>query len=395
MTSRLSKNRPTTRPSTRRWNKLKAVVLGASVLLNLAPLAPANEPAGANRTPVLNGPSPPAAERWKRLKSQYDFAPAPVTQSPRIELPTRSTDEAAGTVTIRAIPDEQRSAFKATRTSSDTVPAEATAPTAIPVKTAAIPAVPAIPKEQEPDRVLPIPVTTDDLMPDRPTPDEIVSRPEEEPPARIVTTPQVPASTVPAPKVSSPSDPPYEGKEKGKDPAEFVPFDRGKERPITPQVPAGPPRKATQVRPIGEIAPLNDFDQDIEIKLYAAEKAREFNVRFGGEQYTPRNFPEVVVPWAAPMSKYYPLYFQDPALERYGHSHHPLVQPVASSARFASQLVLMPYQMTIDPPWELSSPLGWYRPGDVVPKLHYPFPWNAKAAAVEAVTVTGLVFLIQ
>jgi len=378
MTSQLSKNRQTTRPNTRRWNKLQAAVLGASVLLNLASIAPADEPAAANR-PVVNGPSRPAVERWKRLKSQYDFSPAPVTQSPRIEQPTRATDEGVGSVSIRAIPDDQ-SAFKTVQTSSTTAQVETPAATAASIKTAAAPATPANPKEQEPDRVLPIPVATNDLTP-QDVPDE--ERPKE-PPIPAVKTPAVPEI-----------DPPYEGKEKGKDPAEIVSPDRGIRRPITQQVPDGPPLKATQVRRIGDIAPLNDFDRDTEIKKFAVEKAREFNVRFGGEQYTPRNFPEVVVPWAPPKGKFYPLYFQDPALERYGHTYHPLVQPVVSSARFATQLVLMPYQMTIDPPWELNSALGYYRPGDVVPKLHYPFPWNAKAAVVEVVTVTGLVFLIQ
>ena len=38
--------------------------------------------------------------------------------------------------------------------------------------------------------------------------------------------------------------------------------------------------------------------------------------------------------------------------------------------------------------------LGWYRPGECAPKLHYQVPLNANAAAVQAATVTGLVFLI-
>jgi len=68
-----------------------------------------------------------------------------------------------------------------------------------------------------------------------------------------------------------------------------------------------------------------------------AEKAREFNVRFGGDTYVPRNFPDMGVCWTAPHTKYYPLYFEDPALERYGHTHHNLIQPIISSARMSGQ----------------------------------------------------------
>ena len=176
--------------------------------------------------------------------------------------------------------------------------------------------------------------------------------------------------------------------------AEIPPMPEDHLRVSPDQLRGGPPRKTTQVRRINEIAPLNDFNKDKDIRAYAAERAQEFNVKFGGEQFTPRNFPEVAMNWAQPSSKYYPLYFQDPALERYGHSHGHLVQPVVSMARFSGQLVLMPYQMAIDPPWVLQSPLGWYRPGDVVPKLRYPFPWNTKAAAVEAAAVTGFIYVI-
>ena len=382
MTSRLSKNRQTTRPNTRRWNKLKAVVVaaGVSVLLNLPSTAPADEPPAANRPSVDNGSARPAAERWKRLKSQYDVSPTPTNRLPQIEQPTRTSDASAGSVTIRSIPDDKSAEFGPIQ-AVQTVPVKTTAVKSTAVKTTAVPAAR---KEPELEWKLPTPMT-DDELPEGSSAEEIPAQPEKESSAKAVKKSEVPAD----------DDPAYEGKVKGKGPAEFVPADRGTRRPITPQIPEGPPLKATQVRRIGDIAPLNDFDRDTEIKKYAAEKAREFNVRFGGEQYIPRSFPEVVVPWTAPTSKYYPLYFQDPALERYGHTYHPLVQPAVSSAKFAAQLVLMPYQMTIDPPWELSSPLGWYRPGDVVPKLHYPFPWNAKAAAVEAVTVTGLIFLIQ
>ena len=100
------------------------------------------------------------------------------------------------------------------------------------------------------------------------------------------------------------------------------------------------------------------------------------------------------MPWDAPNYFHYPLYFEDPALERYGHTQHPLVQPIASIGRFGVQLLSMPYQMTIDPPCREVYSLGWYRPGECAPKLHYQIPLDAKAAVVQVATVTGLVFLV-
>jgi hypothetical protein len=268
------------------------------------------------------------------------------------------------------------------------------AETVIPNRSATPVATPVLPSvidaaEQEPEWVLPVRVAADDLEDDALTAEEILSRPDADSP--IVDSPAVNDSK---PALPLGTRPPYEEENATKTPGDSLTPDRGTQRPLTAQVRGGPPRKTTQVRRIGDIAPLNDFDKDTEIMQYAAEKAREFNVRFGGEAYTPRNFPEVAMPWTPPTARYYPLYFEDPALERYGHTHHPLLQPVVSSARFSAQLVMMPYQMTIKPPCEMRTPLGWYRPGDVVPKLHYPFPWSAKAAAVEAAAVVGFIYLI-
>lgn len=328
-------------------------MLGASVLLHVAPPVSAEDAAGS-------GPRP-AAERWQRIKSQYDVKATPVSRTPQPAAAVKAQDAASGTAPLRTVYDEIPSNFKA-------VPA--TDP--VPVRTAAAPTATAVPKEAEPDWVLPEPMTADEVA--GLTADEILSRPEEE-------------------KVPAPADvKPYE--EPIKTPETNTVPNRGTPRPLQRAAPGEPPRKTTQVRRMSDIAPLIDFDRDTDIKNYAEEKAREFNVRFGGEQYSPRSFPDVAMCWSAPDTKYYPLYFQDPALERYGHTHHHLIQPVISSARFSGQLVMMPYQMVIDPPWDLQSPLGWYRPGDVVPKLRYPFPWNTKAAIVEAAAVTGFIYLI-
>jgi hypothetical protein len=167
---------------------------------------------------------------------------------------------------------------------------------------------------------------------------------------------------------------------------------RAQQDPLAPiQVPAAGSRR---IRALSEISPFYDRDVDADIRSYAEERAADYSVKFGGQEFQPRAFADTAVTWEATNFYHYPLYFEDPALERYGHTYHPLVQPFVSGGRFMGQLVGLPYQMTIDPVCKRVYALGWYRPGEVAPKLHYQIPLNAKAAAVEAGVVTGLFFLI-
>lgn len=105
--------------------------------------------------------------------------------------------------------------------------------------------------------------------------------------------------------------------------------------------------------------------------------------------YTPRAFDESVFNWDASNVYSYPLYFEDKALERYGHTHHAVLQPFVSVRRLGAQLALLPYQMAIKPPLHHRHALGYFRPGEWAPKLHYQIPLNAKAALVQAGVVTG------
>ncbi len=110
----------------------------------------------------------------------------------------------------------------------------------------------------------------------------------------------------------------------------------------------------------------------------------------GNSQFTPRSFPEYTCAFEATNVWSNPLYFEDPALERYGHSLPRLIQPIASVARFGAQVVFLPYQMTIKPLDSKIYPLGWYSPGDYVPYRLYQPGWNGKAAAVQAATILGV-----
>jgi hypothetical protein len=100
--------------------------------------------------------------------------------------------------------------------------------------------------------------------------------------------------------------------------------------------------------------------------------------------------------WAAAATCHLPLYFQDPMLERYGHSveqyfgpagrylaypvdkhtqstqRNQIAQPFFSAGLFAWQIITWPYALVVDPPWEAQYDLGYWRPGDKIPTdLYY------------------------
>jgi len=119
----------------------------------------------------------------------------------------------------------------------------------------------------------------------------------------------------------------------------------------------------------------------------------EYFDRMDNGNYVARQSAPTVLQWAPTNLWHHPLYFEDAPLERYGHTYHPLVQPFASTGRFAVQLAGLPYQMALHPPQSKSYSLGYYRPGEYAPKLHYQIPFNTEAALVQAAAVTGFLFI--
>ena len=112
------------------------------------------------------------------------------------------------------------------------------------------------------------------------------------------------------------------------------------------------------------------------------------------EPYVKPERAPIAFHWAASNLHHNPLYFEDPALERYGHTYHPIVQPFVSAGRMTTQLVGLPYQMAIDPPNRRVYTLGWIRPGECAPKKIYQIPLNKKAALVEAAAIAGGFYII-
>ncbi|MGD9857600.1 MAG: hypothetical protein AB7U20_21870 [Planctomycetaceae bacterium] len=107
-----------------------------------------------------------------------------------------------------------------------------------------------------------------------------------------------------------------------------------------------------------------------------------------------RPFLDMHVAWEPTNLFHNPLYFEDHALERYGHTHCDLLQPFVSVGKFGVQLIGLPYQMALHAPCEEQYTLGWHRPGECVPYRYHLPPWNTKAAITAGAAYTGLIFLI-
>jgi hypothetical protein len=115
--------------------------------------------------------------------------------------------------------------------------------------------------------------------------------------------------------------------------------------------------------------------------------------RLEGDVYEPRRFACTTFTWKAAGYCHKPLYFEDWNLERYGHSHG-WADPIVSAAHFFVRVPLLPYQMGVELPWECVYPLGYYRPGSCAPWTCPAVPISCRGMAVQAATVTGIVFIL-
>ncbi len=347
----------------------------------------AERPSTVGRATLVNDASSrTAVDRWHRLKSLYPVQdpPAPTairsSDAPRaakIETPIRPIpDEPAvdePTVDAERLAPESNSAIAdpaPSRSASEAIESSLSSPRLRP-------ALPIAPIDEEPAWVLPVTVEPEPEsdFTINPTDDGGVHTLE---PTHIVPAPADDSAAVArqaaSPESASPAKPPT----KQVAHAQIAPVRY---------------RKIDSINPF-RVRTSDGRESDNDIREYARKQAEDLNLAFGSEPYSERAFPATVKPWDAPNFFHYPLYFEDPALERYGHSRRPLIQPLVSMGRFSAQLIGLPYQMTLDPPCREVYSLGWYRPGECAPKLHYQVPLNAHAAAVEAATITGLVFLI-
>lgn len=90
----------------------------------------------------------------------------------------------------------------------------------------------------------------------------------------------------------------------------------------------------------------------------------------------------------------HPLYFEDVMLERHGHERFPLLQPMASGARFFATVPMLPYLMTVRHPCDYEYKMGHFRTGDCVHPYCQRPPYVRRAAVVETLWITGGVLAI-
>ncbi len=110
--------------------------------------------------------------------------------------------------------------------------------------------------------------------------------------------------------------------------------------------------------------------------------------------YAPRAWVPTTMTWKASNLCHSPLYFEDVNLERYGHTHGPLLEPFVQSAHFFGNIAVLPYKMGVHTPCECQYALGYYRPGNCAPWIKQPVPISARGAIAQAATMTGLFWLI-
>jgi len=113
---------------------------------------------------------------------------------------------------------------------------------------------------------------------------------------------------------------------------------------------------------------------------------------YDAPKFAGRNFAPTLFTWKASGTCHKPLYFEDVALERYGHSWNPVVEPFVSAGHFFVSVPLLPYNMGLRPPNECVYTLGYYRPGNCAPYMFDPIPLSVRAAATQAVAITGFAF---
>lgn len=112
-------------------------------------------------------------------------------------------------------------------------------------------------------------------------------------------------------------------------------------------------------------------------------------IAFEGRSWSPNS-----VMWTASALCHKPLYFENVQLERYGHTHGPVMQPLWSTGHFFVSLVTLPYHSAIHPANECVYALGYYRPGDCAPWLKDPIPFSLHGAARQAGAVVGAAAII-
>lgn len=134
---------------------------------------------------------------------------------------------------------------------------------------------------------------------------------------------------------------------------------------------------------------LKRIDQiTTDISIEAGELPQECTL--GDEVFAGRAWLCQTHTWKASALCHKPLYFEEVALERYGHSTGRVLQPLVSGAHFFGTIPLLPYKSGIHHCCECQYALGYYRPGSCAPYHIPPLPLSLRGAAKQTGAVLGV-----
>jgi hypothetical protein len=158
--------------------------------------------------------------------------------------------------------------------------------------------------------------------------------------------------------------------------------------PYNPTAPRAPTAIDVE-RPIGAVSsnianPSGRMPTDLALDRFRAEYPANL----------PRDWEDSLYFWDAPTMCIGPLRYEEVNLERYGYSHCPAIQPVLSGMHFLGATLALPYSLAARPPGTCQYPLGHYRPGSPNPFRHIRPELRPWPAAVECMTIAGLILLI-
>ena len=153
----------------------------------------------------------------------------------------------------------------------------------------------------------------------------------------------------------------------------------------------------------GQIAVQTEQERTVRIPLttLALEDLAYFGALWGipvecqiSSTLAERSWSSSKFTWRASSTGHKPLYFDEPELERHGHTSGPVLQPLVSGAHFFVNLAMAPYKMGIHPPHECQYALGYERPGNASPWLVPPLPLSLRGAITAGGLYTGGIFVV-
>lgn len=106
-----------------------------------------------------------------------------------------------------------------------------------------------------------------------------------------------------------------------------------------------------------------------------------------------RHFQPMETKTKASYVVYQPLYFQQINYERYGWDLG-VFQPLVSTAHFYTDVLMLPYNIAVDPPWKCDANAGYALPGDPesLRFLTPAFSWKGVAAQTAAMVGAPTIF---